>query len=51
MAILMFFRSGYVPDSNLVKKNSLYTVLCVVPYQPKLSDLPPQISSDIWVVY
>ena len=50
MAILMF-SSGYVPDSNLAEKNSLYTVLCVIPHQTKLWDLPLQICSDIWVVY
>jgi len=50
MAILMFFRSGYVPEGNLVE-NSLYTALCVVPHKTKLSDLLLQICSDIWVVY
>jgi hypothetical protein len=51
MAILMFFRSAYVPHSYLIKKNSLYTVLCVVPHLTKLPDLPLQICSDIGVLY
>jgi hypothetical protein len=51
MAILIFCRSAYVSDRYLLEKNSLYTVLCVVPHQMKLPELPIQICSDIGVLY